>query len=296
MFHLHIEFSGPCLFVLDQDDSGITQQVGVLIPDCRGVTHKDPKHQDGDPAELHVGYIRLDMGDLESNPRFPHGTAEDQPKYELVHRFTGQELDFVPALAKAPVDVSRLHLPSVNEFAPRLELKTGPFGINPPGPLVTRMILRGGAFFSDPQSFWMLSPVLHPDGKCYVVECASTVTWRCPIDGDRLTIKVTDFDKVPMDKPEALFNLGPFTDGEIVTLSVGNICATNPLDWSDLPTRKVTAIDEDFKWIYRLLCTIGSPTVDLPPGAKLPAPVLVATVPDETGDEACMGATILGKV
>jgi hypothetical protein len=291
-FNLHIEFAGPCLYVLDTDSAGITQQVGVLIPDCRGKTHGDrPKHQDRDLAELHVGYVRLDLADV--IPNLPPGRIEDQPRYELVHRFTGQVVDFAPALATEPVDVSNLHLPSFDQIAPRLEPKAGFFGPAAPSSLLMRMILRGGRFESQPDSVWMFSNVLNPDGKPYVVRCASTVTWKRKITGERITVSIRDFDK---KDPEAEFNLGPFPEGYIVTLSVANLCAVNPLEWADLASRGGTDIDRDFKWLYRLLRTTGSSTVQLPAGAKLPAPVLVSVSPDETSEEACMGAKITGEI
>lgn len=294
-FNLHVTFSGPCLYVLDTDGEGVTRQVGVLIPDCRlPSSGPPPKHLDSSPAEPHVGYVRLDMAHI--NRAIPSGAQPDEPRYELVHRFTRQVLTF-EGLSPEPMNLAGLKYPDFDQFARTpnfLDPKDGLFAAppdQPPAELLMRTILRGGDFVPDPDptSFWEFTTVLRPGGPPYVGEFASSVTWKRQVGGTTLTLKVTNFG---MTLPEAQFTLGPFAENETVALVVRNLCSVNPLDWGALPIRRVTAIDEDFKWLYRLLRTRGATTVDLPMNARLPAPVLVRTSGTETGEEACMGGKI----
>jgi hypothetical protein len=290
LFHLHVEFSGPCLFVLEPEAGGDIKQATVLMPDGRRSKHPDPKHLDGRRAEHHVGFVRLDLADMDLP--FPTGGKEAQPKYELVHRFDGQVLSFGDGLALESMDVSKLHLPNFNKIAPgTLEPFPNLLGENPADQLLMRMELRGGVFHSEPKRVWEFSTVLNPGGEPYEDEFASTVIWKRKIENDHLTVTVSDF----RGNREAEFPLGKFAEGEIVTLAVGNLCSINPLDWDDLPPHPVTAIDDDFKWLYQLLRTKGKPTLELPKDVELPTPKL-KNDGGETGDEACMGGFITTRM
>lgn len=292
-FDLHVQFSGPCLFVLHTNPSGATEEVTVLMPDGRRLSHPDPKHPDNKPAVHHVGFVRLDLADMWA--AFPKAAEEAQPRYELVHRFSGQVLKFGDGLEPEPIaGLSKLLFPDFDQIAPRgkafeLDLHDGLLGDTPPSQLLMRTVLRGGSFESTPKTVWKFSPALNPGGGEYKGEFASTVTWKRRIDQDHLTVAVTGFGE---KDPEAEFHLGPFPEGEVVTLVVGNLCGHNPLEWDDLLPPPLPPKDDDFKWLYHLLRTKGKPTLEFPQG-ELPAPILVPQGgDDETGDEACMGGKI----
>jgi hypothetical protein len=285
-FKLRVEFTGPNLFVL-HTANGDTKEVTVLMPDGRRFTHPTPKHLDGTPAEHHVGFVRVDLADM-SLP-YPKG-KEGKPSYELVHRFVRQELTFGDGLAPEPMtNLNELDLDIVAPKAKRFALEPLDGVLEndvPPGPVLMRTTLRGGTFLPNRKTQWELPPHMNPGGGPYKERFVSTVTWQRDIAGDRLPISVTGFGQTT---PEAVFQLGPFQENEIVTLAVGNLCAHNPLDWADLLPPEVPKEDEDFKWVYYLLRTRGKPTLDIP-AEGLPTPVLAEVIENETGDEACMGA------
>lgn len=281
-FDLRVEFSGPTLFILDTDAGGDTREATVLMPDARRSRHPDPKHLDGKDATNHVGYIRLNLGDL--NASYPRGKERDQPRYELVHRFDGQMLEFVDIPA-GPMDAKHLHFPRFGKFTRDLEIKPRLLGANPSDELLMRTTLRGGTFTSTPKRFWAFSTVLNPGERPYVDEFAASVAWTRRIEATHFTIRVTDF----RGNVEASFPFEAVPEGATVKIEIGNMCAVNPLDWGDLPTHIVDDMDGDFKWLYGLLRSKGMSGVKLPTGGELPAPRLLRQGGPETGEEACMG-------
>jgi hypothetical protein len=293
-FELRVEFSGPCLFALHTDtsvDPPVTKEVTVLMPDARKGGNNNGKHPDGEDAEPHVGFVRLDLADVEPRPAV--GGRNPQPKYEVVHRFTGQILGFREEPKPEPImDLDKLDVPDFDKIAPRdkefaVEPLDGIFENTPPLKLLMRMSLRGGSFESKPTPIaWRFSTALNYGGEPHEGRFATTVTWKRLIEDTHLVMTITDFNK---QDPEAEFCLGPFKNGEAVTIMVGNACH-NPLAWETLKKPPVPKIDSDFKWLYQLLRTRRKPDLRFPKGLELPAPVRVASF--RTSEEACMGGKI----
>ncbi len=161
-FNLHVTFSGPCLYVLDTVTGELANKAAVLMPDCRLSTHPDPRHLDDDKAEPHVGYISLNVADLDLRlpsgvrVQLPPGNEEDEPAYELVHRFSGQVLEFgaglqmatnFQALPSEPVNIKKLYFPNFGRIAPGLDPKANLFGSSPPPSSWSEPGCRGGCYF-----------------------------------------------------------------------------------------------------------------------------------------------------
>ncbi|HEX8320418.1 hypothetical protein [Longimicrobium sp.] len=307
-FELRVEFAGPCLFVVHTDSTvtpAVTQEVTVLMPDARASKHPSPpKHLDEDDAQPHIGFLRLDLAQLDR--RFPRRTGKDDPKYELVHRFDRQVVEFAGVEAEPIHDLPELAYPDFARIAPKgqkfaVELLDNVLEAAPPPALLMRAKLRGGRFESSPRRKWVIPPILNTNGNEYQGDFGSDICWIRHIDEDCLTIRITDFDGSNI---EAEFDLGPFAAGEEVTVVMGNLCCDNPLGWNNIARPDVPDVDDDFKWLYRLLRTKGKSTLEFP-GKKLPAPIAVKRqaasdqtsrstekLPILTSEEACMGGKI----
>jgi hypothetical protein len=197
------------------------------------------------------------------------------------------------AAAATPVVHTGMSIPDFGKFAPGLVPIDGLFTNDPPDILLMRSELDGGtldgrSLTNDPPT-WVFSQFLNPGGEPYGGEFASYLTWRRPCEGNTLTLRITDF----AGAPEAEFTLGPVPEGGTLHLDVANLCSNNPLEWSDLKTRKVLGNDEDFKWLYRLLKpAAGGTFADILLNTPLPHPARVPGLAGETGDDDCMGATM----
>lgn len=289
-FELEVEFSGLCMYLVDPEN----KRVAVLMPDCRkGV---DPVHADGEKGVHHVGYLRFDLANLSGVAGVPEGTVQKGPRYEVVHRFDFQQLEF-PDLPDGPVKVPEkgLGFPEFAEFTQDLELKPGMFSNAPPEVLLMRTILKGGDVDAGRHKNWRLPPVLRP-GSDYRDHFASKATWVCPVPGDAVTIRIAGFGGA--DPVE--FVLKPVEGEEVVHLKIANLCAVNPLEWQELELEELKAAadgkdeetrDRDFKWLYRLLDSTSAPLpVRLGEKPDLPVPVLE---PDQgAGVQGCMGGVM----
>jgi hypothetical protein len=305
-FTLKVEFSGPCLYVVDtpeeKDGEKFAARLGVVIPDCRlpGNGNK-PSHVDEDEAEPHVGYLRIDLGDVDL--RFPRGDLGGTPRYELVHRFTGQVLHFIETPAKGSeqgggaageegdgqadgtgsdrIEITGLNVPDFSQFAPGLALQDNLF--KPDAKILARTVLQGGTITSDTGLEWKFTREFNPQGKEYQGSFPSFITWTRPCTGTGLTVQITSL----AGEPEVTIPL-TIKEGATIEMKVANLCALNPLEWGEFEKPKTPRVDADFKWLYRLF-------KDVPTGIHLPAPRLVKAPEDETGDNGCMGATKLGS-
>lgn len=290
-FTLEVEFSGLCLYVLHRADPSL---VAVLLPDCRQTAHASPiKHIDGRDAKPHVGYVRFDMEQLKLVSKV--AAAATEPRYELVHRFARQVLKFEGTLAGAT------EINADNLFFPRLDCLGFPLDLVPnlfatddavvPKALLARMILDGGTLQAKRnEDSWYL-PQLCASGASkptYVAKYASEAKWKRAFGGDTLTVRITDF----ADKDESKFVVEGIADGSSLTVKVANLCCQNPLEWEDLPSRRVNNADDDFKWLYTLLQPTGTDYPNLlggiGAGAELPHPILVAAGSAETGSDDCI--------
>lgn len=289
-FTLDVDFSGLCMYVADPD----TGHVAVLMPDCRMRTHgASPFHEDEHEAKLHVGYVRINLSDL-GVPLTPPAATSDpagEPRYELVHRFDRQRLQFVGEVEPGAVTRTGMEIPDFDRFAPDVELIDGLFSDAPPDILLMRSVLNGGTLeaktLSKDPPVWNFTNQLNPDGPPYGGQFASFATWTRQFQGNTLTLRITDF----AGNPEAEFALGPVPEGGTLHLDVANLCAENPLEWSDMRTRQVLGDDEDFKWLYRLLKPRTGTFAELVNhDAPFPIPSRKG-LGDETGDDDCIGGT-----
>lgn len=282
-FDLEIEFSGLCLYVVHPDGN----QVAVLMPDGRRRSNPDPFHADATDAEPHVGYLQANAADLGIN--LPGGEDGGAPRYELIHRFDRQAVDFDGAFSTAPL-VNGLKFPVFDEFAPGLELIPGLFGATPPEVLLMRMVLTGGEFESTREEpLWRFTNLLNPGAQDeYGGQFASFAVWKRQVDASQLNLRITDF----AGNVQATLPLAPSTPGGKVSLKISNLCSDNPLEWVDLPIRKVSGPDNDFRWLYRLLQPAGGGTFDTIVSESTHYPIpLPVDLGGEVGADDCMGGT-----
>lgn len=284
-FDLYVHFTGLCLYVLHPTDD---TRAAVLMPEARK-GKADEYHLDDDPAEPHVGFLRVNLADVRGGGlQLPAGCGENGPAYELVHRFDGEVLEFED-LPSAQI-TGTPHVPDFAEFAPGLDLLPDLFGSTPPPQLLMRCVLTGGELLSEPGlREWRFSRLLAGNLPEYKRCFAPYVTWKRRIDSDCITLRISNFAGSCVTR----LRLGPSCKDEEVAIEVANLCAFNPFEWKDLPERMVHGTDEDFKWLYRLLTPAESDYPAVLKGASLPAPRLRRGSPRSvTGDEDCMGATL----
>ena len=291
-FELLVEFAGLCLYMRDPRD----QKVAILMPDAR----KDapPQHPDGEDGEPHVGYIRFDLANLNvDGMRLPSPGKLDNgsgsPPNEIIHRFSGQQLDFGLEPDERPMTLD-IGVPRFNDFAGVLKPVRGLFAERPPRDLLMRTIISGGKIVSDRKGkTWQFSSVLQSDSSSptYSGQFAGFTLWHRTVDADGLTVTISNFDgtpplQIPL-KPRDI-------DGRsVIAIKVANLCSNNPMEWDEYPIRTVVEHDLDFKWLYRLLQPGNGNSYEAAlAGAELPFP---RAKPDQPfGDEDCMGGTITG--
>lgn len=283
-FDLEIEFSGLCLYVVHPDGN----QVAVLMPDARYRYNAEPFHLDSTDAVSHVGYLQANAADLGIN--LPGGEDGGAPRYELVHRFDRQAVDFDGAFGTAPL-TNELKFPVFDEFAPGLQLIPGLFSNDPPPQLLMRLVLTGGTFESNlEEPLWEFSNLLSPGAtETYGGQFASFAVWKRQVDANQVNLRITDF----AGNVQATLPLAPSTPGGKVSLKMSNLCSDNPLEWLDLPIRKVTGPDNDFRWLYRLLQPAGGGDFGdiVSETVSYPIPVPAGTL-GEVGADDCMGGSL----
>jgi hypothetical protein len=263
-FDLRVEFSGLCLYLMHPDGD----QVGIVMPDARKRT-ADPRHADGTDGVFHVGYVRFDLANFDAD--LPPGDIDNGPRYEVVHRFDREALDFDFPDEQSSMS-AELEFPDFKEFAPVLRPLPGLFSEDPPKVLLMRTVLRGGHLsgLSEGES-WRFSTELNPSAPAYGGQFASFSTWTRRVDGDGLTIRLRRFgDATPTEIP--LRPARSENGDAVIALKIANLCAENPLEWPDLPFRGVVGDDVDFKWLYRLLEPPGTTYAKLLRGDQFPVP------------------------
>jgi len=277
-FELRVEITGICLFLRDP----ARKQMTILMPDTRLRYHpvtKNPvemRHPDGDLAIPHVGYLRLDPANLRSKPAdLPAGDFPDSPPYELVHRFKCEQLELQLPDDGTDITDHRMNLPDFGTFAPVKELVPGLLDAKPGRNLLMRATLSGGTLSSpeDPGD-WKISGELHPDGQGVTRRYGGEVHWIREVAGDHLTLKIAPFGGgTPIEivlEPTVAPN-----DKPAIALKIANLCANNPLEWSELDLRRIREPDKDFKWFYQLLRLKDSEDPMRYPASLVPHPVPV---------------------
>ena len=111
-FDLEVTFTGLNVFLLRADCA----RVAVVQPDCRSGGILSPQHPDGDlvPGQHHVGYLRYNLASLVGG--FPPGDPVIGPAYEVVHRLTGEAVDFGLPHVDTPMEI-KTRLPAMERVA-----------------------------------------------------------------------------------------------------------------------------------------------------------------------------------
>jgi len=259
-FTLSVQFTGLCLHVINPDRPN---EAAVLLPDAR-FRNKVQSHVDGTPAVPHVGYLRVDLANValsNAAARFPRGELpaedpddDDGPFLEIIYRFRRQTMDFGLPPNDDPIDAAP-GVPDLTHIAPPLQLLPDLFKGSVASPLLLRTLVQGGTLkpTADTSFFetWSVDGRLNTASPTAIIKKFSgDVTWIRPVDGDDLTITLTNFDGSnplilplkPVDTPV----------GKVIMLKVANLCADNPLEWNDFQLRMPDSEDSDFKWCYKL--------------------------------------------
>jgi hypothetical protein len=287
-FELRIEFSGLCLFIVNADRT----RVGVVMPDARERPNiATMRHVDNTVAVPHAGYLRFDLRDLQPGvPDIPGGTANNGPRYEVVHRFDAEAIDLGLGREQTKVGIDELLFPHFKSIDGRLDLLPGLFGDAPPEQLLMRTVLTGGTFTSHScGSNWTFPTIDTSTGTPYQGQFANYVVWTRTMGGDSLTLTVAPFKK---GEPTTL-RLKPRNG--LLQLKIANLCAENPLEWRELKLRTVSSDEDlDFKWLYRLMKNPEMVTPGL--NDELPVPVLDRTSGVANKDWDCTGGMTDGDI
>ena len=277
MATLHVRFSGLFLFARHHRDGDPSQElegVTALAVDARDpvsvkrATMKEwgELHLDRTEPVPHVGYVSVPL-------RYVPGAQATGPtvKHEMVMRLDRQQIAF-EGLSSAPFTVERpsgetaspdeaqpsgvrTSLPNVADFERMGGLRVDPacVGPQPPDSVLARISLDRGRILA-PREEWIGSwKVRGVDAEGTSLEereepLAGVLEWEVPFEGDSLTLTLTSFD----DGTVSSFPLQA-VEGRI-WVDLGNLCATNPLQWFPELSRPQTGRPaEDFKWFYFLL-------------------------------------------
>lgn len=296
-FNLQVTFTGLNLFLVHADQ----RQVAVLQPDAR--KSNKTKHPDGTKGIPHVGYVSFDLAQLD----LPQG-AQPFVGGEAVYQFRGQEiLDFgVPPSGPTDRMTGQAELPQIERIANESDgsggfvslLEPAPrlFSTNsatpPPKSLLMRARLDCGNLSANPMEHWRFSRLFRRDRDDeYEQPFKSDVTWTRKVvtTASGLVMKIAKFDGT--DERQIPLKPGP---GNVLKVKVANLCGVNPLEWEELEDRRVTADDEDFKWIYHLLRVTRNRKYEK---ILLDCPLPVPQKPKNgnAGVEDCFGASLSVK-
>ena len=247
-FELSVQFGGLCIYAHD----ATTGQLGIVMPDARrtGPCSNDPDGRACQPA--HAGYLRFNLADLSGRWA---GKGADIPNFEVVYRFARQALRFCVEPSSVNITAS---FPDLGQFASGLELTPGLFGHSRSKELLMRTVLSGGEFASittDIQGSWYIDKRLAGARlDHYTGGFANYATWTRTIDAEAIVLQLESFQGDVQDE----LRLSP-ADGKSVAIKIANLCAHNPLEWSELEARMVEGgkSDEDFRWLYHLVEPAG---------------------------------------
>lgn len=293
-FELIVDFVGLCLHVRHASRN----EVAVVLPDARSAGIDTPmNHIDDSAAQPHVGYLRMSLASLMPASAGQGGLDADDPAFEVVHRLSGQTLNFNLSSTESPISVEPC-LPHLDCFSTALGLLAGVFGPTPPDSpwldershlrslVLARTLLQGGSLGratssgassnSAKRDIWSIDQRLSSRPTApYQDEFEGDVRWRREVvDQEFLRLTIMKFD----GSDARTLDLYPdVRDGKReLRLKIANLCADNPLEWSQLAIHRSGLEDSDFKWMYRLLQPSGGQTwAQLLGGFLLPAPRLV---------------------
>lgn len=287
-FELRVEFSGLIMYLRDPK----RPEVMLVMPDARRYSNLNATHDDGTPGIPHAGYVRWDLAGLVNG--VPAGDALNGPRYEVVHRFNHEFLDF--NLPVSSMDDLRLDIPNFGRFAPTLVPIDGVMNPTPSTDVLMRTMISGGTLKAIGQGKrWTLPSTFQPKAKAdetYSGVFTGFALWSRTIDADSLTITISSFDRSYAMPVQLRPVLTP--TGYAITLKVANLCADNPLEWEEFGFRQVFDSDDDFKWLYSLLKPKAKDQTlkSMLAKNKLPCPQLDHSAPGPLGHENCMGGEL----
>jgi hypothetical protein len=255
-----VEFIGICLF---RRPPTVSSAVEVMLPNAQN--SKGETHPDGSAARPHWAYL-VAPETMVSKPTDSFEVKDGLLREPLV----GTMLDFGMTGGIPAID-DLTDLVAIPRFTTCVERRAEAV-LSRPDVLAAEIHLRGGRLYTEatsPAGPWAFDDVLRP-GHDYL---PSTLAWRVRWDTGqtRLTIRVRDGASSNVKR----LTVEDTGSGDVVT--VGNVCEKDPSKWASLPVPPAvpgqTIVDQDFKWIYRVLSPCGSIAwQDLLAGRPLPAP------------------------
>ena len=277
---LRVTFTGLNLFIEHKDKD----QVAVLQPDCIPDPANDPDkmlHEDETKGIAHVGFVSLDLANVGA------ATGQSNLRGEGVYPFRGHTLDFGFPKGDRTVIKDPFPLPDFGKFAPTLQV---PNDLMPtPAPLL-RTVLHGGTLERTADQDWFMPQVLNTTGPAdYTAAFGDFVTWTRPLNGDGLTLTITNF----AGTETTVIPLKLAGTATTIAITIANVCSENPLGWSEFDNNEVLKADEDFKWLYRLLVP-PKPYPEMLLGSPFPIPRPVISNP--VGVENCIGGVLRNQV
>jgi hypothetical protein len=259
-FELQVKLTGLCMFGIRPS----TKSIIVVMPDTRferdaAGAEIPMKHLDRTEAVPHVGYLRFNLANLVPPiGNVPPTNVTAAPPYEVVHRFSREELVFEMEADGEDITNHELRLPDFDDFAPVMEPVPGVFfdtnNQAPPNVVLMRTVLTGGHIGSvaDGEK-WVMTGELDPDHEPRVRSFNGDIQWVRKVRGKQLTLTIRSFDG---SADPVSITLRPISIGGAIPsipLKIANLCSTNPMEWDELELRRVQSDDVDFKWFYNLV-------------------------------------------
>jgi hypothetical protein len=245
---LEVRFMG--IFLLVRPRSGAEPVARILIPNAIDPT----VHEDGDPAVKHYPFlVRDDNAASCAVPKKPQ-TLLDLHRTEVVFRFDDEKDagTIVPADGHWDAYRARPLIGMRTRIGAALKLRSMASPIEAAETRLGSLLhLVGGKFETCP-----------PDGSAVEYRLKGRMTPLEPVitEGIHLTWTVEDVDSVSIDyrslKDPTWRSMPVAANGaDTIGLTVGNLCADNPRRWHECgeqPCENGEAVDDDFKWMYRL--------------------------------------------
>jgi hypothetical protein len=236
-FQLSATYYGLCLF---RRGAGGTV-VRINLPD----TTKDPTHADGSPAKVHYARFAIPRDAVRNAGEFKEG-----PDGWIVVSLDTFVVGF--PIPKGAPDAKALDtVVPFNRFVDNFRVRDNVKDLS-----AASIEITSGEFepLNSPPAEWMIPNTLTTRPPFDATSFGYNVTWTATMDESARAEPAITFT-TPSGAP-ALPAMVLKTDKDVAII-LGNVCNPDPVDWPNMPVETCPGpdpcIDQDFKWLYKLL-------------------------------------------
>lgn len=237
-FQLSVTYYGLCLF----RRGGGGSVVRINLPG----TSKDDTHADGSPAKPHYARFAIPR-DAVGN----EGDFKDGPPGWIVISLDTYVVGF--PIPKGTPDASALDtVVPFDRFVDNFRVRANVRELS-----AASIEATSGDFkpLNSPPAEWLIPNTLTARPPLDATSFGYNVTWTATVDDSTKAAPAITF-ATPAGTP-ALPAMLLKTDLGPVDMILGNVCNPDPVDWPNMPVETCPGpdpcIDEDFKWLYKLL-------------------------------------------